>query len=126
MATTRVRTDRRRASGKAWAPVQRIAFLSDVLGGHSKLARLLEVSVSQPTRWEKGEETPSLAAAQRIIGLDAVVAELLLVWDRSLVPDWLQNANPHLRGARPIDVLRQRGPGEVIDAVRAEASGAFA
>ena|SRR5437016_11272936 len=137
MATTRARTAEktapprrtardRRPSGTAWAPDLRIAFLSGVLGGHTKVARLLEVSVSQPTRWEKGEETPSLQAAQRIIGLDAVVAQLLLVWDRSLVADWLSTANAHLGGARPVDVLRQRGPAEVIEAVRAEAAGAFA
>jgi transcriptional regulator with XRE-family HTH domain len=126
MATTRVRSRPPRATGTAWAPSQRVAFLSSVLGGHSKLARLLHVSASQPTRWEKGDETPSLAVAQRIIALDAVVAELLLLWDRSLVTDWLQGPNPQLRGARPVDVLRQRGPGEVIDAIRAEAAGAFA
>jgi transcriptional regulator with XRE-family HTH domain len=126
MATTKVRTDRRRATGSAWGPSQRVAFLSSVLGGHSKLARILEVSASQPTRWERGDETPSLAVAQRIIALDAVVAELLLVWDRSLIAGWLANPSPQLRGARPLDVLRQRGPGEVIDAVRAEAAGAFA
>ena len=126
MATTRAPSRVRRPSGEAWAPKQRVAFLSSVLGGHTKVARLLGVSVSQPTRWEKGEETPGLAAAQRIIALDAVVAQLLLVWDRSLITDWLFSANAHLSGARPVDVLKQRGPAEVIDAARAEAAGAFA
>jgi transcriptional regulator with XRE-family HTH domain len=126
MATTKTRPRTRRASGKAWAPEKRIAFLSDILGGHTRVARLLGVSASQPTRWEKGEETPSLAIAERIIGLDAVVAQLLLVWDRSLVTDWLTTGNAHLAGARPIDVLKHRGSGEVLEAIRSEAAGAFA
>ena len=109
-----------------WAPERRVAFLADAVGGPVALARMLEVSPSQPTRWRSGEESPGLVAAQRIIGLDAVVAQLLLLWDPGIVPDWLTSANGHLDGARPIDVLKLRGPAEVLEAVAAEASGAYA
>jgi hypothetical protein len=109
-----------------WAPERRVQFLADHVGGPVALARMLEVSPSQPTRWRSGEESPGIVAAQRIIGLEAVVAQLLLLWDSEIVPDWLTSPNGHLDGARPIDVLKLRGPAEVLEAVAAQASGAFA
>jgi uncharacterized protein (DUF2384 family) len=40
--------------------------------------------------------------------------------------DWMTTGNGFLEGARPIDVLLQRGSAEVIDALEASLSGAYA
>jgi uncharacterized protein (DUF2384 family) len=61
-----------------------------------------------------------------LVDLDHVVARLTLVWDTSLVGQWLLSPNAHLEGSRPIDVLATRGSSEVVDAIEAEAAGAFA
>lgn len=39
---------------------------------------------------------------------------------------WLTSPNPHLAGARPIDVLKLRGAAPVLDAIDALAVGASA
>lgn len=110
----------------SWLPRQRTEFLIDAVGGVNALARLLDVSPSQPSRWRKGEEAPGPETARRLLDLDHVVARVLLLWDRSLVEAWLTGANAHLDGRRPIDVLRLRGAPEVLAALDAEAQGAFA
>lgn len=116
-------------SGKAlatWRPVERTQFLIDTVGGVTKLARTLGVSVSQPSRWRSGEEVPSPEVAARLLDLDHVVALAVQAWDPAVVMDWMTSANGFLNGARPIDVLSQRGSSEVIDALKATISGAYA
>ena len=113
------------AVGPAWAPDQRTSRLVEMFGNKG-LADLLGVSQSQPSRWKTGEEVPGPAVAPRLVDLDHVVARLLLVWDQSVVLDWLKGANRFLEGARPIDVIVTRGSNEVVDAIEAQASGAYA
>jgi uncharacterized protein (DUF2384 family) len=55
-----------------------------------------------------------------------VLARLLLVWSGDVAFDWLTGSNPHLEGARPIDVLMIRGPSEVVAALDADDAGAYA
>jgi uncharacterized protein (DUF2384 family) len=58
--------------------------------------------------------------------LDDVFAHAALLWESSVAAAWLTGCNAHLDRARPIDILRSRGPAEVIAALDAEASGTFA
>lgn len=109
-----------------WLARQRAAFVVGHLGGARATARLLGVAPSQPSRWAAGKSVPTGAHARIIADLDHVLAVALQVWDEAVVSDWLSTANNHLDGARPIDVVRQRGSGEVVDALRAEAAGAYA
>jgi hypothetical protein len=109
----------------AWAPDERARRLVNLLGNNN-LASLMGVSPSQPSRWKSGAEVPGTLAAPLLVDLDHVVARLLLVWDESLVTDWLTTANSFLEGARPIDVLARRGSTEVVEAIEAEAAGAYA
>lgn len=109
----------------AWAPDERSRRLVDVLGNKA-VAGLLGVSASQPSRWKSGAEVPGTVAAPLLVDLDHVVARLLLIWDKSLVGDWLTTPNGFLEGARPIDVLARRGSTEVVEAIEAEAAGAYA
>jgi uncharacterized protein (DUF2384 family) len=110
----------------AWRPVERTQFLIDSVGGVNKLARTLGVSASQPSRWRSGDEVPSPEIASRLLDLEHVVALAMQAWDPEVVMDWMTTANGFLDGALPVDVLRQRGSSEVIDALKATISGAYA
>jgi hypothetical protein len=109
----------------AWAPDERAARLVGVLGNKG-VAQLLNVSESQPSRWKTGEEVPSARSAPLLVDLDHVVGRLLLIWDSSVILDWLTGPNGFLEGARPIDVIATRGTTEVVEAVEAEAAGGYA
>lgn len=84
------------------------------------------MSRSQPGRWSTGTEQPSPQRARELIDLDHVVARLVAWLGTTMTLEWLTGSNAFLDGARPIDVLRIRGSAEVIDAIDAEMSGAFA
>jgi hypothetical protein len=109
----------------AWHPIERTQFLIDTVGGVTKLARTLGVSASQPSRWRSGAEVPSPEIASKLLDLDHVVALALQAWDPEVVMDWMTTANGFLDGAQPIEVLRQRGSSEVIEALKATISGAY-
>lgn len=110
----------------AWRSAERAQFLIDTVGGVNKLAKTLGVSPSQPSRWRSGQEVPSPAIAAKLLDLDHVVALAVQSWHPAIVMDWMTTANGFLQGARPIDVLLQRGSAEVIDALKATLSGAYA
>ena len=62
-----------------------------------------------------------------LVDVDHVLAHALLVWgDESVAGDWLNTSNAHLDGVRPIDWIRRHGTAQVVDALRAEAAGAYA
>jgi uncharacterized protein (DUF2384 family) len=92
----------------------------------NRLARTLGVVPSQPSRWRSGEEVPSPEIAAKLLDLDHVVALAVQAWDPAVVEDWMTSSNAFLGGARPIDVVLQRGSPEVIAALKATLSGAYA
>jgi hypothetical protein len=58
--------------------------------------------------------------------LDTVVG-LLRGWlEPTTIPKWLHGVNAHLGDRRPLDVLRDGRLSEVVLAIEAEKSGAFA
>jgi uncharacterized protein (DUF2384 family) len=62
-----------------------------------------------------------------LVDVDHVLAHALLVWaDPAVARDWLTTPNAHLDGVRPVDWIRTYGTTEVVDALRAEAAGAYA
>jgi uncharacterized protein (DUF2384 family) len=93
--------------------------------GNNRVADLLGVSKSQPSRWRSGEEGMSPESARRVTDLEYVLSRLGQVYPASVAETWLTSQNAHL-GARPADVLTLRGAGPVIAAVDAEEEGAFA
>ncbi len=99
--------------------------LATVLGSNA-LAGLIGVSVSQPSRWRSGKEKISTENRRRLIDLDYILDRLLLELYPDQVGDWLLGSNAHLGGARPIDVLKLRGPAVVLPAIDALVVGAFA
>jgi transcriptional regulator with XRE-family HTH domain len=111
--------------GAVWRSGERTQFLIETVGGVNKLAKTLGVSPSQPSRWRSGTETPSPEIAAKLLDLDHVIALAMQTWHPAVVMDWMTTSNGFLEGAQPIDVLLQRGPAEVIDALKATLSGAY-
>jgi uncharacterized protein (DUF2384 family) len=106
----------------AAGPVARVV---DALG-NNVVADLLGVARSQPSRWRSGRERLSPENRRRISDLDHVLDRLLLELHPDQAGLWLTGANPHLAGARPVDVLELRGAAAVLPAIDALAAGAFA
>jgi hypothetical protein len=109
----------------SWQPKVRADQVVRVLGNR-RAAAVLGVSESQPSRWRKAIEVPSSQVAPMLVDLDHIIARLQLIWDEDVIGDWLEGANAFLGGARPIDVLRLNGSGPVLEAIEAEAAGAYA
>jgi hypothetical protein len=104
---------------------QRLDWLVSVLGSN-RVADLLGVSRSQPSRWRSGAEGITSHNQRALIDLDYVVVRLHQLWVPEVAAIWLESPNAHLGGATPIDVLRLRGAGALIHAIDAEAQGAYA
>jgi hypothetical protein len=98
----------------------RRAFTSD-----SEMAAILNVNRSQITRWKQGTP-PGAENAERLVGLDVVVSLLDGFLEEASIPKWLRGTNAHLEHRKPLDVLREGRLSEVIRAIEAEKSGAFA
>ena len=64
--------------------------------------------------------------ADRIVGLDAVIEMLSGYLSPSSIRKWLNGTNAHLGDRRPIAVLRSGMLSDVIAAIEAEKSGAYA
>ena len=104
---------------------RRSAWLIGALG-NNRLAELLGVSRSQPSRWKSGTEGLAPRNQRALLDLDYVIARLHQLWTPDVAATWLESPNAHLGGAVPLEVLRQRGAVEVVRAIDAEAEGAYA
>ena len=93
--------------------------------GNNRVAELLQVSRSQPSRWRSGKEGIGPESTRKVLDLDHVLSRLAQLYPADVADTWLRSFNAHL-GARPIDVLMLRGAGPVVEAIDAEAEGAFA
>jgi hypothetical protein len=119
------RTPRATPADDPLAP-ERTRYVAEAVGGGAKLARMLGVSPSQPSRWASGKERPGGQTAPLLIDLEHVLARVRLVWDGPSAVVWLESPNAYLAGARPIDVLRRQGPGRVLEALDATTWGGAA
>lgn len=93
--------------------------------GNNRVADLLSVSRSQPSRWRSRAEGITPENQRGIVDLEYALTRLHQLYPPELATTWLTSHNAHL-GARPVDVLRTRGALPVVAAIDAEAEGAYA
>jgi len=91
----------------------------------AQLAELLGVDRSQVMRWLRGAGIDPLNA-EKVDLLELVWANLLRLYDRDAALAWLFGLNPALGDCRPIDLIRAGRTEELMRAIRAERSDAFA
>lgn len=92
--------------------------------GNNRLAQLLQVSQSQPSRWRRHIEGLSPESSELLLDLDYVVQRFRQIYDdKEVFWIWLNSQNPYL-GARPIDAVMLRGPQAVVSAMAALSEGA--
>ena len=103
----------------------RFASARAVFRSDAEIAALLDAGRSRTARWKAGAAMDA-ARWEFLQALDAVVG-LLREWlAPTTIPKWLHGVNAHLGHRRPLDVLRDGRLSEVIAAIEAEKSGAFA
>ncbi len=98
----------------------RRAFATD-----AELADVLGVDRAQPSRWRAGQ-APDPRNREKLVALDAVIELLGTYLSPTSIPKWLNGVNAHLGNRRPLEVLRSGHLSEVIAAIEAEKSGAYA
>ncbi len=103
----------------------KVAAVSRDLGGQAKLARVLGVSPSRVSRWLRTEQ-PDAVNRRKVEGVEFVLTVLLELYDRDGAIAWLQGFNAHLGDRRPMDLLAAGRVSEVLQAIEAESSGAYA
>ena len=91
----------------------------------ARLADLLGVNRAQVTRWLRGAGIDP-ANAEKVDLLELVWGNLLRLYDREAALAWLFGINPTLGDRRPIDLIRAGRTEELMRAIRAERSDAFA
>lgn len=104
---------------------EKVRAVSRDLGGQAKLARLIGVSPSRVSRWLRREE-PDAANRRKVEGVEFVLSRLLGNWERDTALKWLEGVNGHLGNRRPIDLLTAGRVAEVVEAIEAEETGAYA
>jgi len=90
------------------------------------VAGLLGVDKSAVSLWLAGRRKISPPMRGRILEVHDVLSRVHQVFNPTLAARWLLGHEPRLGGARPVDVLAQRGASPVIDALEGIAAGGFA
>ena len=104
---------------------QRVQALVEDAGNRSRVASLLGVDRSRVTRWLSTEE-PDEANRRAIDAFEFALERLTTRYRLETAFKWLDGVNPHLGGAQPADLLRQGRIAEVLAAIEADETGAYA
>lgn len=103
----------------------KVKVLSADFRSAARVADMLGVSRSQVTRWLRGAGIDPVNA-EKVDLLEMVWASLLRLYSADAALSWLFGVNPHLGDRRPIDLIRAGRAEELMRAIRAERSDAFA
>ncbi len=103
----------------------RFASVRTLFDSDAELAALLKANRSRASRWKAGDAMDDERWAL-MQGLDTVVGQLRGWLEPTTIPKWLHGVNAHLGHRRPLDVLQEGRLSEVVAAIEAEKSGAFA
>jgi hypothetical protein len=98
----------------------RKAFSSD-----AAIADFAGVDRSRITRFKQGKNLER-GTDELLLDVSLVVGKLRGFLDAVLIPDWLRGINANLGHRTPLDVIRTGRVSEVVAAIEAERSGAFA
>lgn len=104
---------------------EKVRAVSRDVGGQAKLARLIGVSPSRVSRWLNDEE-PDPENRRKVEGLEFVLSRLFNTMEPETAVKWLHGFNAHLRDHRPIDLLAVGRVAEVLVAIEADETGAYA
>lgn len=104
---------------------EKVRAVSRDVGGQAKLARLIGVSPSRVSRWLHDEE-PDIENRRKVEGVEFVLSRLMARYRRETALKWLDGFNAHLGNRRPVDLLAQGRVAEVIQAIEADETGAYA
>lgn len=104
---------------------EKVVYLTGTFGSQSSLAQALDVSRSRVSRWLRSE-MPDAQNRARLEALEYVLSRLSSTLGPDSARKWLQGFNAHLGNRRPIDLLRDGRVAEVIAAVEAMETGAYA
>jgi hypothetical protein len=95
------------------------------LGSQSRVAEALDVDRSRIGRWLADEE-PDRDNLIRLEAVEFILSRLLFSYRRETALKWLFGFNAHLGDAQPIDLLRRGRVSDVLRAVEADETGAYA
>jgi uncharacterized protein (DUF2384 family) len=104
---------------------EKVRAVSKDLGGQARLARVLGVSPSRVSRWLRTEE-PDAENRRKVEAVEFVLGRLLDLYQQDTAVKWLQGFNGHLGNRRPIDLLAHGRVAEVLGAIEADDTGAYA
>jgi len=104
---------------------QKLATLVADMGSQAQVARVLDVDRSRVSRWLADEE-PDRENLLKLEAVEFVLSRLQLSYQRQTAIKWLFGLNAHLGDARPIDLLGKGRVSDVLRAIEAEESGAYA
>lgn len=109
--------------GQIEGVLSRLEALVQTLG-NNRVAAILGVSASQPSRWRSRKDVPTPEHQQKILDLDYVMANLFgeMMPTDGLI--WLESFNHSLR-TRPIDALAYGDFKDVLGAIEIEQQGGF-
>ncbi|HSM33683.1 MAG TPA: helix-turn-helix domain-containing protein [Anaerolineae bacterium] len=106
------------------ARVKLVSLVED-MGSQAQVARALDVDRSRVSRWLADEE-PDRENLLKLEAVEFVLSRLRSTYQRSTAMKWLFGFNAHLGNARPIDLLTRGRVSDVLRAIEADETGAYA
>lgn len=100
-------------------------LVRSVFPSDAAIADYAGIDRSRVTRFRQGKNLEPATDAL-LLAVSAVVGQLRGFLDDEMIPEWLRGINAHLANRTPLDVLKAGRLSEVITAIEAERSGAFA
>jgi transcriptional regulator with XRE-family HTH domain len=107
------------------ATADRVRSLVEDFGGQAEVARALGVDRSRITRWLR-DAKPDADNRRKLESIEFAMARLLQTFHRETAVSWLYGLNAHIGDRRPIDLLAAGRVSEVLAAIEAEETGAYA
>jgi transcriptional regulator with XRE-family HTH domain len=106
------------------ARVKLVSLVED-MGSQAQVARALDVDRSRVSRWLADEE-PDRENLLKLEAVEFALSRLRSTYQRGTAMKWLFGFNAHLGNARPIDLLTRGRVSDVLRAIEADETGAYA